>query len=373
MKNTKIFAAYLPQFHETEDNDIFWGKGFTDWDGVRNAKPQYEGHVQPRVPKEKNYYDLSDPESLKKQAELALFYGIDGFNIYHYWFKNGKQELQLPAEMLLNHPEIRIAYFFTWDNSSWKRTWSSIKGNDWAPLRDGEKKQGDAVLCELDYGSKEDWEKHFQYLLNFFRDERYLRINNKPVFAFMTYQDAEVMKKMIAYWRKRAEEYGLEGLFILTNYDRMKGRFLGDRYFVYQPSYSAWSVRSRWENRFERYLKIKPHFDSPVKYLYDYDAVWKKIISFSESRPEIIQGGFVRYDDTPRRGNKALIIRGETAESFYNNFKKLYENCMKNDQEILLLTAWNEWGEGAYLEPDEDTSYAYLEAVKRVKIKTSHM
>ena len=366
-KKTKIFAAYLPQFHETEDNNIFWGKGFTDWNGVKAATPQYEGHKQPRVPFNKNYYDLSDYHVINEQAMLARKYGIDGFNIYHYWFKDGKQELQLPAELLLEHKEIQIEYFFTWDNNSWRRTWSSIKGNDWAPSNDNARREGPAILCELDYGEEEQWEKHFQYLLHFFKDERYARIDDKPVFAFMTYQNADVMKRMIRYWKKRATESGLNGLYILTNYDRMRGRFLEDRYFVYQPSFSAWSVRSRWENRFERYLKIKPHLDAPVKYLYDYDDVWKKIIAFSDSQKDVVQGAFVRYDDTPRRGNKALIVRGESIESFFNNLSTLYKTCIKNEQELLLITAWNEWGEGAYLEPDEDTGLRYLESIKRVK------
>ena len=94
---TKVFAAYLPQYHETEDNNKFWGLGYTDWVGVRNAKPQFDGHKQPRVPLNENYYDLTNYESIIWQANLAKEYGIDGFNIYHYWFKDGKQELQKPA------------------------------------------------------------------------------------------------------------------------------------------------------------------------------------------------------------------------------------------------------------------------------------
>ena len=183
----------------------------------------------------------------------------------------------------------------------------------------------------------------------------------------MTYQNAKIMKEMIQYWKKRSMESELPGLFILTNYDNMKGRFKEDNYFVYQPSYSAWSVRSRWENRFERYLKIKPRLDSPVKYLYDYNQVWEKILAFSKKKPDIIQGAFVRYDDTPRRGSKALIIRCENVDIFYDGLRKLYNNCISNDQDILLLTAWNEWGEGAYLEPDTDTMFKYLDAVKRIK------
>ena len=175
MKKTKIFAAYLPQYHETEDNNKFWGDGYTDWVGVRNAKPQYEGHKQPKKPLHDNYYNLLDVDVIRKQAKLAKENGIYGFNIYHYWFKDGKQELEKPAELLLENKDIDISFFFTWDNASWKRTWDNIPGNDWAPafdINDGENRSR-GVLVEFSYGDKNKWKEHFDYLLNFFRDNRY--------------------------------------------------------------------------------------------------------------------------------------------------------------------------------------------------------
>ena len=173
---TKVFAAYLPQYHETEDNNKFWGLGYTDWVGVRNAKPQFDGHKQPKVPLNENYYDLTNYESIIWQANLAKEYGIDGFNIYHYWFKDGKQELQKPAEILLQHKEININFFFTWDNASWRRTWGNIQGNDWAPAFDKNmSKSGSATLVEFQYGEEPQWKAHFEYLLQFFKDERYYK------------------------------------------------------------------------------------------------------------------------------------------------------------------------------------------------------
>ena len=131
----EIFAAYLPQYHETEENNMFWGKGFTDWVGVKAAKPQFDGHIQPRVPLNNNYYDLSDYKVIHAQAQLAKKYGIDGFNIYHYWFDKSHPVLFKPAQNILEHKDIDIKFFFTWDNHSWIRSWSNIRGNAWAPKK----------------------------------------------------------------------------------------------------------------------------------------------------------------------------------------------------------------------------------------------
>ena len=161
MVKTKIIAAYLPQFHETKENNEFWGEGFTDWVGVKKAKPQFRGHIQPKVPLDNKYYDLLDVNTIKWQTTLANKYGVDGFNIYHYWFKNGKKMLNKPAELILENKDINIKFFFSWDNCSWVRSWSSIQGNNWTPENNNGKKQ---CLLELDYGDEKQWEKHFNYL-----------------------------------------------------------------------------------------------------------------------------------------------------------------------------------------------------------------
>lgn len=185
MKNTKVFAAYLPQYHEIPENNEFWGKGFTDWVGVRNAKAQFKGHKQPRVPLDNNYYDLSDENVLRWQVSLANKYGVDGFNIYHYWFKDGHKVLEKPAENLLKNKDLDINYFFSWDNASWVRSWGNIKGNAWAPEFDKEKKkEGKTTLLEFEYGNEDDWQEHFNYLLPFFKDNRYYKLNNKLEFLY---------------------------------------------------------------------------------------------------------------------------------------------------------------------------------------------
>jgi hypothetical protein len=366
MKKTKIFAAYLPQYHEIPENNEFWGDGFTDWVGVKNAKPQYEGHIQPKIPLNNNFYDLSDVNVLKWQAELAKKYNIDGFNIYHYWFKDGHKVLEKPAENLLSHPEIDINYFFSWDNTSWVRSWSNIIGNAWAPSFDGEKKPEKKVLLELDYGDESAWKQHFDYLLPFFKDERYLKINNKPVFALMRTADDDILKKMQEYWNRLAQQNGFAGVFLITGVKRFMNHCILDSQFVYQPIFSAWGKRASIDARLEKYLHIKAKGDGGVKYKYDFENVWKKIIQYSKKNKNknLYFCGTVGYDDTPRRGSKAAVLVNQSPEILEKYFEKLYSLCCESNREFVLLTAWNEWGEGAYLEPDENDGYAYLQAIK---------
>ena len=128
LSKVKILANYLPQFHQTPENDAWWGEGYTDWTAVKASKPLFNGHTQPRVPLDNDYYDLSNADSIRKQALLAHEYGISGFAIYHYWFSSKQKLLTKPAELLLEQKDLPIEYLFIWDNNTWKRTWSNVKG-----------------------------------------------------------------------------------------------------------------------------------------------------------------------------------------------------------------------------------------------------
>lgn len=365
MKKTKLFAAYLPQYHETEDNNRFWGKGYTDWVAVKKAKPLFDGHIQPKVPENEYYYDLSNVEDIKRQAILAKQHGIDGFNIYHYWFKDGKQELETPAELILNTPEIDIEFFFTWDNGSWKRTWSNVPGNDWtnnSNVNDGVADDR-GILVEFAYQGKEQWKLHFDYLKPFFLDKRYLKIDNKPVFMFFSREREEIIA-MQEYWNELAKTIGFDGIFVCAqktyfiDAKRLSGQFM------YQPTYSAWGFEQKVKYLIGKVIKN----DKKELKIYDYEKVWKRIITgTARNIKKSIPGCFVGYDDTPRRGENGRVIRGQSVEIFKMYFSRLYKLCCNKDKDILLITAWNEWGEGAYLEPDTNGSIKYLEAIKEIK------
>lgn len=358
---TKIFAMYLPQYHEIPENNEFWGKGFTDWNGVKNAKPLYKNHNQPRIPLNNNYYDLSKEENVLEQVKLAKEYGIDGFGIYHYWFNDEKNLLTKPSEILLSHKEADISFFFAWDNISWKRTWSKIKGNDWAPISEKDKEnKGPEILIEHKLGNEDSWTKHFNYLLPFFKDGRYAKKDGMPVFLIYHVEDG--IFNMMEHWNKLAKENGLNGVYYIFRHDILNGLPSSIPAFCYEPSYSGWSSLLQRVKR-----KI---FKKGVR-IYDYDKIWKKIITKTkkDTNPNLYYGAFVGYDDTPRRGEKGTIIENSSPEKFRYYLENLFAISNEKQKDFIFLTAWNEWGEGAYLEPDTNNKYSYLKAIKSIKNK----
>lgn len=363
----RIIANYLPQYHTIPENDAWWGKGYTDWVAVKKTKPLYEGHIQPKKPLSDYYYDLSNIESIKWQANLANKYGVYGFGIYHYWFSSKQILLQKPAELIRDNSDIDIHYMFIWDNSTWKRTWSNVKGptNDWAPLYENNVQQGSGVLAELIYGTEQDWKIHFDYLNSFFRDKRYIKVEGKPLFAiFNQSADPYVIKSMCDYWNELAVAAGYPGLEIIGRTNSKKIYPLEGR-FTYQPTWDGWT----WQSQFERVTnKIKEDiiFKNKLK-TYSYDWIWKRIIKNAKKfkNQYVYLSGFVSYDDTPRRGMNGRVVTGGTPQKFECYLSNLLKISNDNNMKYLFLTAWNEWGEGAYLEPDEENGYAYLEALKR--------
>lgn len=194
----KIIPVYLPQYHTIPENDKWWGKGFTEWTNLKAAKPLFEGHNQPRVPLNHNYYDLSDVDTLKWQCKIAREHGIYGFCMYHYWF-NGHLLLEKPMEMLLANPEIDINYCICWANHDWTDGWKAQAGN----VR---------TLISHDFDDEDDWVNHFNYWLPFFKDPRYMKENNKPIVVIYIPHIIGKLNKMLELWTKMAKEAGFDGL-----------------------------------------------------------------------------------------------------------------------------------------------------------------
>ncbi|MCR4807842.1 MAG: glycoside hydrolase family 99-like domain-containing protein [Lachnospiraceae bacterium] len=368
---TKAIAMYLPQYHRIPENDKWWGEGYTDWVAVKSSEPLYKGHIQPRVPLNDNYYDLSDADSIRWQAALAGKYGIYGFAIYHYWFSSEQVLLKKPAEIIRDNEDIDINYFFVWDNNSWTRTWSRIKhnANSWAPKIDNGINDGsESLLAKLEYGDEAEWEKHFDYLLPFFKDSRYIKIDNKPVFSFFNYNDKNTMKKMFDHWNGLAKESGFAGMYFLGRlnpYDHMEGF---DGLFTYEPMFSAWqnkNIINRVINKVKDILNID---NGPV--FYDYDKVWGSILGNAEKCNDtyVMFGGFVDYDDSPRRGMNSRIVKGASPEKFGKYLKRLIEISDEKNNPFVFITAWNEWGESAYLEPDNMQGFDNLEVLSKLSI-----
>lgn len=364
-KESKIIANYLPQYHTVPENDKWWGKGFTDWSTVKKAKPLFENHDQPKKPLNDHYYSLDDADEIRNQAKLAKKYGVYGFGIYHYWFSSKFQLLQTPAELILENLDIDINFLFLWDNSSWKRSWSNVKhANDWAPNfdknlnRNKTDNQG-GMLAELIYGDESDWKKHFMYLLPFFKDDRYIKVDNKPLFGFFQPQnDFKIIEKMTNYWNELAKENGFNGIRCMTrsNYRHQE--------LTYSFRYTPLVPNNLMSYAKYKAIDVLAKKERKIRF-YDYDNCWNEILTEAvKANPETYLSGFVNFDDTPRRGEKGRVISGGTPQKFEGYLEKLLRISNQQKKDFVFLTAWNEWGEGAYLEPDEKYKYEYLQAVR---------
>lgn len=375
--NTKLIAMYLPQYHCIPENDKFWGKGFTDWVTVKKANPLFKGHRQPRVPLNCNYYDLSKKENVAWQAKLAKEAGIYGFGVYHYWFNNDTNILTKPAELMRDNNDIDINYFLAWDNGNWKRSWSNVSGNAWSPLADVDKQhKGPEILIPYILGKEKDWENHYNYLRTHFLKSKYIKKDNKPIFIIFNYSNE--IAEMNKYWDELAKKDGFDGVYIIYR-NLYSGGFKNKSIipsslyiFNYEPSHNGWfttNLAQRIVRKSKKILGVGQNQQSTY-FTYNYDKIWMDILTKAENennRPNIYHGAFVEYDDSPRRGNRGgRIVLGATPEKFASYVKRIMDISQKQGKEFVFLTAWNEWGEGAYLEPDTVTGNAYLDALKKV-------
>ena len=350
----KRFAFYLPQFHEIEENNKWWGNGFTEWVKVKNATPLYRGHLQPKRPLNNNYYNLLDKSTVQWQTELADKYGIDGFVYYHYYF-NGKKLLEKPAENLLNWKDIKQKFFFCWANHSWYRSWEGTK----------------ELLMRQEYGDYKDWKKHFQYLLQFFKDDRYEKKDNKPVLMIFDTKFPE-KHNMFKYWNELSREQGFDGIFIIETSFGVSNQNQFDEYckniseetdavFLREPSNSLGIYKERKVNfMVDLYTRIVKKLKGKgfIKFVdrYKGDALLECVINQKIiSEKKIYRGLFFEWDNTPRHMERGYVIEPISKSKFMQYMDTI------NEDDYLFINAWNEWAEGMILEPTEENKYKYLE------------
>lgn len=350
----KVLAMYLPQFHQVKENDEWWGEGFTEWTAVRNAHKYYKEHKQPRIPLNNNYYNLLDKKTLEWQSSLMKKYEIDGLCMYHYWFKEGRQILERPAENLLHWTDIDIPFCFCWANETWARSWSNIHNkNTWADIYE-KQHNGEGILLEQKYGREKQWKDHFEYLLSFFQDNRYIKIDGKPLFLFYKTSEIFCLSEMIDYWEQLSQLYGLPGIYFVGSGSDLSENAGIKAVLHYQPAMSRSNIPKSWN-----YTK------SEVNIL-EYDDVWNSILT-EKIKENIFLEGVVGYDDTPRRGVRGCVIEHATPEKFTYYLTELLAKSASYGTEIVFINAWNEWGEGMYLEPDEEYGESYLSAIPYAK------
>lgn len=357
----KIVAYYLPQFHETQENNDFWGKGYTEWVNVKKAKKIFAGHYQPRIPLNDDYYDIKSGEKIIEQMNLAKEYGIDAFCFYHYWFGNGKQILQMPIDNMRKNFKATIPYCFCWANETWTKTWNGGNGNR-------------EILVNQEYCDAADWKKHIEYLLPFFLDENYMRVDNKPVFLVYNMQDIplEMRDDMFELWNSYLQEKGIPGIYIIT----MHIGYYGSMYSKYscgdvdfEPTNSRRLSRTTNSLYVDILEKMWMYQDIPIVRRFIHRKISYKKVNETLLKRTHKKGHyrslFVGYDDTPRRGYRATVYVGNSPKKYGYYLQKNLEKSKEEGNDLLFLYAWNEWGESGYLEPDSKYGYKYLEETKR--------
>lgn len=362
--NTKLLALYLPQYHPVPENDLWWGRGYTDWDAVRGSGPLFPGHRQPRVPQGGDYYRLDDENTLRRQAETAWRYGIDGFCLYHYYSK-GKPLMDTPARLLLRHRDIAIDYCFCWANHDFVNRWFGGDGD---------------ILQRQEYGGPADWQRHFHFLLPFFRDERYLKVQNRPVLALYDLLHIPCREEMLRCWNDLAAAHGFGGLYIIATQSRAGQSSQSllqcpyvDGVHLFEPLH----YRANGSNALQRARRraytlllrgLRKGF--PPRPFPEKHSVPKAYAAIAARKmlPGELYGLFPDWDNSPRyRRGGSIVFTGGSPALFREYLTLLYRRSCREERPFFFLNAWNEWGESAYLEPDEENGCAWLEAVRSAK------
>jgi len=339
---SKTVAFYLPGYYPFRENDDFWGTGFTEWDNVKRAIPNFEGHVQPNLPLH-GFREFNSPEFLINQMELAQENSISAFCIYSYWF-SGRRVMTRIFDYLDDMKETPIDFCIAWANENWTRRWD---GRDEELL----------IRQEHDTVSDADFiNDHLDLLMH----PNYLRINDKR--ALLIYRPSLMSdpRSTIENIRARARELGLGELHLLMVqffHERDPRPFGLDGAVQFPP------------NLHKRRVFPNGHHPDFTGTIWDYDDVVELCISSTSEFLEY-QGVMPAWDNTPRKLRNAHIYYGATGDKFASwiqaAWQKMNLNIAQDDDKVLFINAWNEWGEGAHLEPGQSDQFDALQIVKNV-------
>jgi hypothetical protein len=355
-KKARVIAFYLPQYHPTAINDAWWGKGFTEWTNVGKAKPLFKGHYQPRVPADLGYYDLRLPEIREAQAEMARNAGIEGFMYWNYWFGNGVRALEMPLQELLRTGKPDFPFCVGWGNHTWNN-------HDW----NANAKFINKNIIEQTYPGKEDYTNHFYSLLDAFKDERYIKVDNKPFFLIYSPLHIPDARQFIDTWQDLAVKNGLEGIYFV-------GRAGADYKNLLDMGFDAINTNGQWraeaivKGKYIRAIQNRLNkLTGGVKLdLYDYEKIIKHVFTPDDRIENIFPTIFPQWDRSPRSGRKAVIYKNSTPKLFKEHVREAVNLVDKKSPEhkIVLLKSWNEWAEGNYMEPDLVFGHGFLNALR---------
>jgi glycosyltransferase involved in cell wall biosynthesis/peptidoglycan hydrolase CwlO-like protein len=344
----KAIAFYLPQFHTIPENDKWWGEGFTEWTNTRKGKPLFDGHHQPRVPLHLGYYNLENIEVYAQQVQLARKAGLYGFCFYFYWF-GGKTLLEKPLLNMLANPQIDQPFCLCWANENWTRRWDGL--------------DDDILIAQ--HHSEEDAIAFLRYINTYFCDDRYIKIDGKPLLLVYRPSIIPDITHIQEVWRKHATELGWPGIYLVSaqTFGQKDPRdFHFDAAVQFPPQHAAPCAAFHSETP-----NLADDFEGCV---FDYRNVATQFCDSPEVDYKLFRSVTLAWDNSARRGKRATILRNFSLTSYAQWLltackATLADHNLTENERLVFINAWNEWGEGTYLEPDTKYGFGYLEATKK--------
>jgi lipopolysaccharide biosynthesis protein len=337
-----VVALYLPQFHPIDENDAWWGPGFTEWTNVARARRRYPGHRQPDLPADLGFYDLRVPDTRQAQADLARRHGVGAFCYWHYWF-GGRRILERPFAEVLASGEPDFPFCLGWANQTWTGIWHGAE---------------DRILVEQTYPGPDDHEAHLRVLLEAFHDRRYLRIDGKPL--LYVYRPSEIpdLERTLDQFRSLAVADGLPGLHLVAE---RHGSAWDPLAHGFDDSVAFPQLRPRsWEAWFWRLAGR-----AGVPYVTSGARLTRSSVARIAEGVSSIPGVVPNWDNTPRSGAAGRVVHGATPERFAEQIQAAVARARERPagRRLVFVKSWNEWAEGNHLEPDQRHGTAYLEAI----------
>lgn len=339
----KLVAFYLPQFHPIPENNEWWGRGFTEWTNVSKAIPQFLGHYQPHLPDELGFYDLRIPEVQYRQIELARKYGIFGFCFYYYWF-NGKRLLEQPLDQFINDSENSFPFSICWANENWTRRW------------DG---QEDEILIDQKHSVESDMD-FIQDIVPLLRHKNYICINDRPILIVYRANVLPDPAGTAKRWKDYCQSIGMKEPYLIA----------AQTHFFNNPTNIGFDAAVQFPPHNKTLASINhkleilnPNYDGHVV---DYKDAWPILSKLSKNHHyKLFRTVFPGWDNEPRRPGKGYTFAFSTPQEYRKWLEDAMNDTFKEnskEERIVFINAWNEWAEGAHLEPDRRFGYAYLQA-----------
>ncbi len=343
----KIIAYYLTQFHPDKHNEEWWGKGVTEWNNVTRAVPQFTDHYQPRLPGELGFYDLRVVDNMRRQIELARMYGIYGFSFYYYWF-DGERLLEKPLEMFLENKDLDFPFSICWANENWTKRYDGTNTD---------------ILMEQ-RNSVDSYCNVIKDIVRFLSDSRYITIDNRKMLTVYRPSLMPKVKNVLQYWRDYCKENGIGEIYVIAVKENgIETDWLAEGYDAVTEFHPG-TLYTNCVNISEDLKYVRNDFSGEV---FSYPDIVYRQKYFKYDYKKLYRAVMPMWDNTARRNNKGMIFHGSTPALYKQWLKDVIMAGKKRDDiedNMIFINAWNEWGEGAYLEPDKRYGYAYLQATK---------